>query len=56
MTATPPSPDEPTPAPDYRDQYETLTGVSLRACPACHDGQLRVIEAFASAPAPLDSS
>ena len=56
MTATPPRPDEPTPAPGYRDQSETLTGVSLRACPACHDGHMRVIEAFASAPAPLDSS
>ena len=33
----PASPDEPT---DYRDRYQRLTGVSLRACPACASGQM----------------
>ena len=32
-----------TPA-DYRDRTEALTGMSLRVCPACHHGQLIVIE------------
>jgi Putative transposase/Transposase zinc-binding domain len=31
-------------AADYRDRCEVLTGVSLRACPVCVDGQMRVIE------------
>lgn len=29
---------------DYRDKAEALTGVSLRVCPACHPGQMIVIE------------
>jgi putative transposase len=29
---------------DYRDRTEALTGVSLRVCPACHHGQMIVIE------------
>jgi hypothetical protein len=29
---------------DYRDRAEALTGVSLRVCPACHHGQMIVIE------------
>jgi hypothetical protein len=29
---------------DYRDRMEALTGVSLRTCPACHRGQMIVIE------------
>ena len=34
-----------TPAtPDYRDRMEGLTGVSLRTCPACHHGEMIVIE------------
>ena len=32
------------PTPDYRDRTETLTGVSLRVCPACHHGHMIVIE------------
>ena len=35
--------DEP-PGTDYRDRSEVLTGVSLRACPVCAEGQMRVIE------------
>ena len=34
-----------TPAtPDYHDRMEALTGVSLRTCPACHHGEMIVIE------------
>ncbi len=29
---------------DYRDHYEELTGVSLKECPACHQGQMVTIE------------
>lgn len=29
---------------DYRDHVETLTGVSLRVCPACHHGEMILIE------------
>jgi Putative transposase/Transposase zinc-binding domain len=29
--------------PDYRDQYEKLTGKSLRDCPVCHRGQMVVM-------------
>jgi hypothetical protein len=45
--------------PDSRDRVETLTGVSLRACPICHDGQMvaMVIEARAGvSPGVADSS
>jgi hypothetical protein len=38
-----PAPVEATPQP-YEERYEALTGVSLRQCPACHQGQMRVIE------------
>ena len=33
---------------DYRDHYEQLTGVSLKQCPACHQGQMIIIETFDS--------
>ena len=42
--STPPPPDASTPPPDYRDRYESLTGVSLRACPVCHDGHMIAVE------------
>jgi hypothetical protein len=29
---------------DYRDQHETLTGVSLRICPHCRRGSMLVVE------------
>ncbi len=29
---------------DYRDRYEALTSISLRDCPVCHDGHMRIIE------------
>jgi len=31
---------------DYRDRYDDLTGHSLRQCPACHQGQMIIIEIF----------
>ena len=43
MIVAPPSVGETRP-PDYRDRYESLTGVSLRACPVCHDGHMIVTE------------
>ena len=59
MASPRPPLDEPAPPPDYRDQYEALTGISLRTCPACRDGHMLVIESFArdrGRPAFLDSS
>jgi hypothetical protein len=32
---------------DFRDRYEALTGVSLRACPLCQNGQMIVVECIA---------
>ena len=34
---------------DYRDRTEALTGKSLRLCPACHQGQMIIIERLAPA-------
>jgi hypothetical protein len=37
----------PTPAmsqTDYRDRVETLTGISLRVCPACRQGEMMIVE------------
>ena len=31
---------------DYRDRCVDLTGHSLRECPACHQGQMTIIEIF----------
>ena len=42
-TSAPETPAATVPA-DYRDRYETLTGVSLRTCPRCQDGRLLIIE------------
>jgi hypothetical protein len=28
---------------DYRDRLEALTGVALRVCPVCHQGQMVAI-------------
>ena len=44
----PPPSDKPPaaePTKDYRDQYQRLTGASLRECPACHHGHMIVIGA-----------
>jgi hypothetical protein len=57
-TASPPAPAHQT-TPDYRDRYEALTGLSLRACPLCQHGQMLIIEHLAGSrrrPAILDSS
>jgi hypothetical protein len=49
--------DEALPRPDYRDRYEALTGISLRACPVCHQGRMLVIERLAAGcPAIPDTS
>jgi hypothetical protein len=37
-------PTDPTSRADYRDHVETVTGVSLRRCPACHHGEMILIE------------
>lgn len=42
-TVAPETPSATVPA-DYRDRYEALTGISLRICPVCEDGHMRVIE------------
>jgi len=38
-----PPPEPPVPQ-DYRDRLEQLTGVSLRRCPACHQGRMLVVD------------
>lgn len=43
-TTTLTMPTEATSPPDYRDRVETLTGVSLRVCPACRHGTMIIIE------------
>lgn len=34
---------------DDRDRYEALTGISLRTCPVCRDGHMRIVEHVARA-------
>jgi len=41
---------------DYRDQYEQLTGSSLRQCPVCHQGLMVEVETIPADPAFLDTS
>jgi hypothetical protein len=41
-TTAAPSTGAPGPPADYRDRDESLTGVSLRRCPACADGHMTV--------------
>ncbi len=41
---------------DYRDQYEQLTGISLRQCPVCHQGLMVEVENIPADPAFLDTS
>ena len=49
-----------TAAKDYRDQYEELTGISLRQCPECHQGRMVTVEILPRRPcksaATIDSS
>jgi hypothetical protein len=57
-TVAPPTEGETRP-PDYRDRYESLTGVSLRICPICSDGHMIVTDGLRRArphPAPSDTS
>ena len=42
--ASAPTPSPPTAAPNYRDRVEALTAISLYACPACHRGEMIIIE------------
>ena len=57
MDATPPTSGETPPPPDYRDHYEALTGVSLRACPVCKGGHMILVESLARPrPALIDTS
>jgi hypothetical protein len=48
-TASPANSSASTSPPDYRDRYEALTGISLRTCPRCRDGQMRIVEHLARA-------
>ena len=41
-TAASPISGDTLPPSDYRDRYESLTGVSLRVCPVCADGHMMV--------------
>ena len=57
-TASPPEPAHPATS-DFRDRYEALTGVSLRACPICQHGQMIVVECLVGrrgSPAIMDTS
>ena len=45
-TASPSEPVQPATT-DFRDRYEALTGVSLRACPLCQHGRMIVVECLA---------
>ena len=57
MGLSPPPPDDPIPLPDYRDRYESLTGVSLRTCPVCTGGHMILIEGLSRPrPAITDTS
>ncbi len=38
---------------DYRDQYEELTGLSLRECPVCHRGRMFTVETLAPHKSPV---
>ena len=58
-TPSRPQPDDAPASIDYRDRYEALTGRSLRVCPRCHDGQMRLVDCLVRIgcrPAILDSS
>jgi hypothetical protein len=44
LAMQPATPAAPGPPEGYRDQHEALTGVSLRLCPHCHLGSMRVVE------------
>lgn len=39
--------------PDYRDRVDALPGISLRVCPACHHGEMILIERLLPAQRPV---
>ena len=43
-TASLTTPADATAPADYHDRVETLTGMSLRVCPACHHGEMIIVE------------
>ena len=46
-------------APDYRDRHEALTEESLRTCPICGDGHMKLVETLSrvdTRPAVIDTS
>lgn len=45
-------PQELSEVPDYRDRFESLTGVSLRLCPVCRRGHMVLIEPLATRKSP----
>jgi len=45
-TTSPTTPIDATSPTDYRDRVQTLTGISLRVCPACHRGEMIIVERF----------
>jgi hypothetical protein len=45
-TAVSPITGDTPPPSDYRDRYESLTGVSLRRCPVCADGHMTVTRSW----------
>jgi hypothetical protein len=59
LLGLPPAQTAAEPPQDYRDRYQQLTGCSLRECPVCHQGRMRVVGTLPPAghgPAILDSS
>lgn len=55
-TDTEPNSDAPEHLEDYRDRCEQLTGISLRKCPVCGQGQMVEVELLPAVPAFMDSS
>jgi hypothetical protein len=43
-STAPPSVSPPASPHDYRDRVEALTGIGLRVCPACHHGEMIIVE------------
>lgn len=58
LLGMPPAQIADAPPQDYRDRYQQLTGGSLRECPVCHQGCMRVVETLPAGhgPAVLDTS
>ena len=48
-TAPLPTPTEAMSQTDYRDRVESLTGISLRVCPACRHGAMNIVERLSPA-------